>query len=253
MIHDPSLAHFVHAIFEAAGMAVGARYYGRLRKRAGGGNLLFGSNYAVLVGCLLGAAIGNKLAFWMEMPHLWPDHGGISAFFLGGQSMVGGLVGGLVGIEIAKRLAGVSTSTGDAFVFPILLGLAIGRIGCFLAGLNDGTFGVETVLPWGIDFGDGIRRHPTQLYEIVFVAILWTTLSNFKNSLEETPGLLFKVMLSAYLIWRLVIDLIKPHEFVYSLGLSGIQWLCAVSLMFYLPVTVRACLGKHSISEGGGV
>jgi prolipoprotein diacylglyceryltransferase len=241
MILDPSTAHFVHSAFEAAGMAAGARYYNRIRKQSKGVDLLSGSNYTVLVGCLLGAAIGNKLAFWIEMPHLWPAYGGVVAFFLGGQSMVGGLLGGLAGVEIAKRLAGVQSSTGDAFVFPILLGLAIGRVGCFLAGLNDGTFGIGTSLPWGIDFGDGVPRHPTQLYEIIFVAILWSGLSFFRASLLATSGLSFKLMLSAYLFWRLLIDFIKPHEFIYPLGLSGIQWLCAACLTFYLPVTVLAC------------
>ena len=54
-------------------------------------------------------------------------------------------------------------------VWPIAVGLAIGRVGCFLAGLHDDTYGLPTALPWGVDFGDGTPRHPTQLYEIAVV------------------------------------------------------------------------------------
>jgi prolipoprotein diacylglyceryltransferase len=48
----------------------------------------------------------------------------------------------------------------------------VGRIGCFLTGLADNTYGTPTGLPWGVDFGDRIHRHPTQLYEIAFLMIL---------------------------------------------------------------------------------
>ena len=41
----------------------------------------------------------------------------------------------------------------------------IGRWGCHFAGLADGTYGVPTTLPWGVDYGDHIARHPVALYE----------------------------------------------------------------------------------------
>jgi len=164
--------------------------------------------------------------------------------------MVGGLLGGLIGVEVAKRLSGMSSSTGDAFVFPILLGLGIGRVGCFLAGLNDGTFGIETSLPWGVDFGDGVHRHPTQLYEIVFVGVMWSVLSRLSERMKCVSGLLFKIMLSSYLVWRLLIDTLKPVEFAYPLGLSGIQWICAIALASYLPWVVRDASAARRILRG---
>lgn len=240
MIRDPALAHAVHAVAEAAGMALGARYYFALRRRLGdNGSPLAGPNYAVLVGCFLGAALGNKAVFWIEVPQLWAEHGGFAGFFRGGQSMVGGLLGGLIGVEIAKKLAGVRYSTGDRFVFPILLGLIIGRIGCFLSGLYDDTYGLPTGLPWGVDFGDGVPRHPTQLYEIGFAALLWLALRRLRAYCAAEPGLLFKLMLSSYLLWRLGVDAIKPVPYAYPLGLSGIQWVCLVALAGYAPQTVK--------------
>jgi len=143
----------------------------------------------------------------------------------------------LIGIEMAKKLTGQTRSTGDAFVLPICVGLAIGRVGCFVAGLHDDTYGLPTTLPWGVDFGDGIPRHPTQLYEIGVVVALGTALHRARFA---TPGLAFKLFLSAYLLWRLVVEFLKPVPVAYPLGLSGIQWTCAVALAAYLPVVARA-------------
>ena len=163
--------------------------------------------------------------------------------------MVGGLLGGLIGTEVAKKALRVPGSTGDHYVLPVLFGLAIGRVGCFLVGLNDGTFGLPTHLPLGIDFGDGIPRHPTQLYEIVFAGLLAWVFHRATPALAPQPGLRFKLMLCAYLLWRLAIDGLKPVPFAWPGGLSGIQWVCLVALAFYLPLTVRQWRRLHVPKE----
>jgi prolipoprotein diacylglyceryltransferase len=231
--------HFIHALLEAVALSGGAFYYRFLQQRAGVtvGDLLDGGRFAVLLGCIFGAALGNKLVFWIEMPHLLPLYWNKPEVWFAGQSMVGGLLGGLLGVELAKKLSDVRHSTGDAFVFPILLGLMIGRMGCFVAGLADGTYGVPTTLPWGVDFGDGIPRHPTQLYEIAFAAVLWITLHRQRAKLADQSGMLFRVMLCSYLLWRLLVDGLKPVPFDYGFGWSGIQLICAVSLLIYAPLS----------------
>lgn len=236
---DPATAHAVHALFEALAIALGVRCY--LGQRATGS---VKAPFAVLAGCLLGAAIGNKAAFWLEMPELFSRSEGWM-LLLTGQSIVGGLLGGLIGVEAAKLLSGQRASTGDRFVFPLLLAIGVGRIGCFLAGLNDATYGLPTTLPWGVDFGDGLPRHPTQLYEIVFCIALAAVLARWRAPLAATPGLRFKLMLSTYLLWRLGIDTIKPVHHPWPLGLSGIQWLCLAALSIYLPLTLRQ-LRRHA-------
>lgn len=233
--NDP---HVLHAAFEAAALSIGAFYYRYLQHRDGVsvGDLLNGGKFAVLLGCIFGAAIGNKLVFWIEMPNLLPLYWNKPEVWFAGQSMVGGLLGALIGVELAKKLSGARNSTGDAFVFPVLLGLMIGRMGCFVAGLADGTYGTPTTLPWGVDFGDGIARHPTQLYEIVFAAGLWLVLHRMRDRWSVQAGLLFKVMLCSYLAWRLLVDGLKPVPFDYGFGSSGIQLVCAIALLFYAPL-----------------
>jgi prolipoprotein diacylglyceryltransferase len=94
-------------------------------------------------------------------------------------------------------------------------------------------------LPWGVDFGDGIPRHPTQLYDIAFALALLALLRYRRAALAAEPGLQFKLMLAAYLSWRLLIDGLKPVPYAYAFGLSGIQWVCALALVCYLPLVIR--------------
>ena len=231
----------IHTLFEAAALLLGTQMYWWQRRHAGLPTAASGAPFAVLMGCLFGAGIGSKAVFWLERPDLLVQYWGLwhVVFLQSGQSIVGGLLGGLLGVELAKKLHGVTASTGDLFVTPILVGLVVGRVGCFLAGLADDTYGIPTRLPWGVDFGDGLARHPTQLYEILFAAVLWLVLKRSAHRLAATPGLKFRLMLSAYLLWRLLIDAIKPVPVAWHGGLSGIQWVCLLALLFYLPGTLR--------------
>lgn len=237
MIQGAQAAAWVHTGLAYAGMALGAALWRATLRRQQRGGALAPGNFGVLVGLLVGAALGNKGVFLIERPDLalalW--HNG--ALTLPGQSIVGGLLGGLIGVEIAKKLSGQTRSTGDAMVWPIALGLAVGRIGCFLAGLHDDTYGLPTSAPWGVDFGDGIARHPTQLYEIAVVLPLGWALHRARFA---TPGLAFKLFLSAYLLWRFGVEFLKPVPVAWPLGLSGIQWTCLVALAVYLPFVARA-------------
>jgi phosphatidylglycerol:prolipoprotein diacylglycerol transferase len=119
-----------------------------------------------------GAALGSKLLFLLEDPQLTWHNLHNPAYLVGGKTIVGALILGLISVELMKRYIGVRQSTGDLYAIPLALGIAIGRIGCFLTGLSDSTYGTPTTLPWAINFGDGIPRHPTQLYEIVFLLAL---------------------------------------------------------------------------------
>jgi phosphatidylglycerol:prolipoprotein diacylglycerol transferase len=235
---DVSSAVLAHTAFEMGGIAVGIRLYASALRRAGGGSMAQGAAFAVVLGCVLGAILGSKAAVWLQQPDAFIAGLRAPLTLWNGQSIVGALIGGWLGVEIAKRIAGVRRSTGDAFVFPLIAGIAIGRVGCFLAGLYDDTYGVPSDLPWAMDFGDGIRRHPTQLYDIAFVLALGALLYRWRHELARMPGLRFKLFLAGYLLWRVAIDMLKPVPVAYPLGLSGLQWLALVFLAGYLPVVI---------------
>jgi prolipoprotein diacylglyceryltransferase len=114
----------------------------------------------------------------------------------------------------------------------VAAGISISRIGCFLTGLSDGTSGIATSLPWGVDFGDGIPRHPTQLYEIAFVALLSLLVALVAPRLRLI-GDAFKIFLLGYLSFRVLVDFLKPATRI--AGISVIQWACLAVIAYYMP------------------
>lgn len=168
-IHVGSLRIHPHVLFEALSYFIGFRIYLWTRRPSGMSKLV---SLQILAGTILGAAIGSKVLFWFEDPAATWAAFSQGHVLWGGKTIVGGLLGGLIGVELAKKWAGWKSSTGDDFAYPLLIGIAIGRIGCFLTGLDDHTYGTATTLFTGVDFGDGIMRHPTQLYEMAFLIVL---------------------------------------------------------------------------------
>lgn len=191
--------------------------------------------WTLAAGCLLGAALGAKLIVFLEEPRPLSALADPS-FWASGKSIVGALLGGLVGVELAKKLGGITRRTGDAFVVPLCVGLAIGRVGCFLSGLEDDAYGVATALPWGVDFGDG-PRHPTQLYEIAFALGFLALVPSLRARLAR-PGDVFRLWLASYFAFRFVEEFIRvaPRPW---LGLTVYQWACALGLA-YLAFEARA-------------
>jgi len=193
-----------------------------------------------IAGAIVGALVGARLLAFAEnwraiaaLPGVGAGGVGLEQW-LGGKTIVGGLIGGWMGVEVAKRLLGIRHRTGDLWVYPLALAMAIGRVGCFLTGLADDTYGNHTGLPWGVDFGDG-TRHPTQLYDIAALAVMTGVLVVYqrRGRLGFETGKLFRVFMAMYGAWRFLVEFIKPTDRQY-LGLSAIQiaslGLCAFSV-----------------------
>jgi len=170
------------------------------------------------LGAFCGAMIGAKLPFVLAD---WEGLLSGRAWLENGKTIVFGLVGGYFGVELAKALLGVRVKTGDSFAVPVAAAVAIGRLGCFVAGCCHGTV---TTLPWGVDFGDGLRRHPTQLYESAFHLAAALVLAWLQRG-GILRGQLIKLYLIAYLTYRWLSEFIRPEP-VLALGLTGYQWAC---------------------------
>ncbi|MEO1593010.1 MAG: prolipoprotein diacylglyceryl transferase family protein [Cyanobacteria bacterium J06632_22] len=234
-----------HFVFESLAYTVALRLTLRSSRRS---SLLASQQTSVIVGGMVGALAGAKLLVMLQHVYLaWESPLQYGLLLLQGKTVVGALLGAIAGVEITKKLIGVRQSTGDMFVWSLLLGMMIGRVGCFLTGLSDRTYGTVTQLPWGVDFGDGLARHPTQLYEVLFLALLGLTLYFWHRSIpiphtddgQPSPqtGEQFRRFMVGYLTFRLFVDAIKP-DFHPLLGLSAIQFACILGLVYYWQ-TVR--------------
>jgi len=95
--------------------------------------------------------------------------------------------------------------------------------------LEDQTHGLATGLPWGVDFGDGVARHPTQLYEAAFVLVLAAGLHRCAHRNGWDHGTQFRHYVAGYLAFRFAVEFIKPRE-IWLPGLSVTQVVCAAAV-----------------------
>jgi phosphatidylglycerol:prolipoprotein diacylglycerol transferase len=221
----------IHLVLEYLAFFLAFRYYVFLRKKRKD-YISSNNRLSIILGAAVGAFIGSRLVGVLENPIVTFSVKNIIQL-LNVKTIMGGLFGGLLGVEIAKKIIGETKSSGDLFVLPIIAGIFIGRIGCFLSGINEFTYGVETKFFLGMDLGDGVLRHPIALYELMFLILLFISLKYLQKEYVLQSGELFKFFMLAYFGFRFFIEFLKPNTF-FMLGLSTIQILCVVCYVYYI-------------------
>lgn len=167
-----------------------------------------------------------------------------SAVMAPSHSIAGAFAGGILAVELWKVANGVRVSTGGALVLPICAGIVVGRLGCLFAGLPDYTYGAPTALPWSVDFGDGIGRHPVQLYECV--SMLGFTAVYLRARLRNAAwarGHAFHAMIIFYACQRFLWEFLKPYPTV--LGPLNVFHLLMLGLLAYGLFWWRGSIGRE--------
>lgn len=221
----------LHLIFEVLAFFIAFRYYLFLRKTKG--DIISAENRSwIVIAATFGALAGSRLIGGLEHPELLKGTAAAIFFhFYQNKTVLGGFLGGLLGVELVKKIMGETKASGDLFVSPMIAGLIIGRLGCFCNGVFEDTYGIPTSLFTGLDLGDGILRHPVTLYENLFLVLLWVLLTRLKKLHLFDNGALFKLFLFSYCLFRFLCDFIKPH-YIVIFGLSTIQ-LTSIGGMFW--------------------
>lgn len=237
MIHVPT-AIWAHTAFDllawGSGLAFSvALYRWRLRGLTGQVAGKVGGGYfaALAAGAVPGAWLAGSLnTLQATQPAL-------------SHSVVGALVGAIVGVEIYKALRGVTGSTGGVFVGPFSLGVAVGRWGCLFAGLPDGTYGAPTAVAWAVDLGDGIGRHPVQVYESLAMAAFLTL---YLEGLARRRPWALRRGFYAMCIWygasRFVWEFLKPYPTL--IGPLNLFHILSAGLVVYGWVYYRGDLAR---------
>ena len=227
----------LHTICETLAFLAGFRYFLYLRKKKG--DVINSSHRTwIIIGAIFGSLVGSRVIGGLEDPLQIPKADSILLYFYQNKTVLGGLLGGLFGVELVKKIIGEKSASGDLFVYPILLALIIGRIGCFTMGIYEETYGLPTHLPWAMDLGDGVPRHPVTLYEIVFLLLLWIICISLQKKFVLDQGALFKIFMITYVTFRFLLDFIKPHYNLF-MGLSTIQLTSLAGLLYYFPFIVK--------------
>jgi len=163
--------------------------------------------FYLIIGVILGSRIFEVL-FW-NPGYYFSNPKEIIAVWDGGMSFHGGLIGVLTGGYIfCKQYKKDFYEMADIVVIPTVIGLGFGRIANFI---NGELYGRPTSLPWAVDFGDGIPRHPSQLYEsaknFIIFAILWVLKDkNLKK------GTLFWTFITLYGAFRFTIEFVRQPD-----------------------------------------
>lgn len=220
----------IHLILEYTAFIVAFRYYVVLRKRSKD-EISSERRLSIILGCVVGALIGSRVVAFLENP-VMPTGAIEWLSLLNNKTIMGGLFGGLLGVELTKKRLGEKRRSGDLFTLPIILGIAIGRAGCFLSGIKESTYGVQTDFFLGMDLGDGLHRHPTAMYEVIFLVILFVLILYYRRRDSLPSGMQFQLFMILYFTFRFFIEFIKPNEFS-VMGLTSIQWLCLLCLVYY--------------------
>ena len=121
---------------------------------------------------VIAGIVGAKLWHVIDTPAEFREMGWRVLWDTAGFAWFGGLVFGIAALLIQGWRARIGPlRTLDLAAPAAAVGYGIGRIGCFLSG--DGCYGIETSVPWGMSFPNGIeptpagvRVHPTPLYEL---------------------------------------------------------------------------------------
>jgi phosphatidylglycerol:prolipoprotein diacylglycerol transferase len=220
-----------HLVFEVLGYVLGFRYYLILREKTDD-HISEYHRMCIMAGGAFGALIFSRLIGALENPHDWMASSYPLLYLYQTKTIMGGLAGGLLGVEIVKKVIGEKRSSGDLFTLPLILAIMIGRIGCFLSGVSEPTFGIETTMPWGMDLGDGLFRHPTSLYEILFLLAFFFIMKAYRPYLVKNEGRMFRLFMLIYFGFRFLIEFIKPVAII-CLGLSTIQLLSLFIFIYY--------------------
>jgi prolipoprotein diacylglyceryltransferase len=198
---------------------------------------------ALALAAFVGGTVGAKLPFAVVADAGWLTS---AAWLTDGKTITTGLAGAYLSVELVKLVLGIRVKTGDTFALPLALALAVGRWGCFFNGC---CYGTPTTLPWGVDFGDGVLRHPTQIYESIFHLSMAGLLLLLIN-LDLLHCQRLKLYLIAYGVYRFATEYIRPEP-AWQLGLTFYQW---VSLALIVSLGVQWIADeRYSPVTGNGV
>lgn len=224
----------IHYFFETLAFFVGIQFYYFTKKKIvdpiSDINRLW-----IMLGAMIGALVGSRLIAVLESPETLHQITFMSLYQ--SKTVAGGFLGGLFGVEIAKKIVKVNVASGDIYVIPIIIAVFVGRIGCFLSGVNEPTFGIETTFCTGMNLGDGLLRHPVALYEMVYMILLFIFFQKIKNKTLQN-GDKFKLFMILYFLYRFSVEFIKPYQPLF-LDLSCIHWSGIFIFVYYYKFIFR--------------
>jgi len=198
----------------------------------------------IVFAAAVGGIVGSRIYFLLENFEQFLNDPIGMIFSGGGLVFLGGLLGGFLAVTYVIRKNNLRWGIFADLVAPLLiLGYAIGRVGCLLVGDD---YGLPTHLAWGIEFPNGIppstyrvfqtqypwvdlsgftpgvlNVHPTQIYETLIGLGIFYYLYQKRTSVKVAGSLFFTYLVMAG-AERFMIEFLRINQ-KYLFGLSGAQ------------------------------
>ena len=260
----------IHPQFDPVALALGPlkiHWYGLMyllafmsflflgRKRAAAHGLTARDVEDILCYGALGVVLGGRLGYvlFYKIDYYWQHPLEVLSVWQGGMSFHGGFLGVVVALLILCKQRGFAPAQIGDFVAPLTpLGLAAGRMGNFI---NGELWGRVTDGPWGMIFpqaGDGLLRHPSQLYQFALEGVLLFMLIWWYSSQPRPRCAVTGAFVAGYGVFRFVAEYARePDNFLgfLALGFSMGQWLSLPMVAVGLGMMIRAYRTTPSISQ----
>jgi hypothetical protein len=206
----------------------------------------------LLAACVAGGVAGSKLL-----------HFDLHVDGPGEKTILGGLAGGMLALLLVQRFLRFEAPSARVLAPAALLGFALGRVGCWLAGC---CFGTPTSLPWGIRYAAGtapfeaqqaaglldaaaavsLPIHPTQLYEAALALVLAAALWRWGGRLRSAGAAALAVA-AGYGAIRFGVEFYRAGGAEsLALGLATVQWTVGAA-----AVAAALALGYRERAAGG--
>jgi phosphatidylglycerol:prolipoprotein diacylglycerol transferase len=210
-------------------------------------DLLFFGALGVVLGGRIGYVLFYKPGYYLQHPLE------ALAVWQGGMSFHGGLIGVMLACGWFAHRRGLAFLQVMDFVAPLVpLGLAAGRMGNFI---NGELWGRPAEVAWAMVFpqaGDGIARHPSQLYQFAGEGVALFVLLWWYSSKPRPRGAVSGMFLLGYAVFRFLAEFARePDAFLgfLAFGLTMGQLLCVPMLLAGAWLLARA--GRQPLPGGG--
>lgn len=227
-----------YSLLMLAGIGVSLAFWARLAQRD---ERLLVIYIAALVSAFLGAKVvylaAERWMFW-EAPDRW-------MIWATGKTILGALLGGYAGVEVAKKLRGYTQATGDWFAVIAPVGIVLGRVGCLLHGCY---LGKECAAAWWtIDDARGVARWPAVPVEIGFNVVAILVFTGLRRR-RVLAGQHFHLYLIGYGAFRFAHEFLRATPRIGG-GISGYQ-IAALSCVALARGVLR-CGGEPLMDTDG--
>ncbi|MCC9604095.1 prolipoprotein diacylglyceryl transferase [Stieleria sp. JC731] len=209
--------------------------------------------WGVAIGGLVGATFAAKVPFIIGAS---PEFGFFGVWMSDGKTVLWGLAGGYVGVEVAKWSLYVKERTGDRFVIPVAVAIGVGRLGCLCNGC---CYGIPTGGAWGITSrmasSPEVLRHPAPLYESVF-HLAFAAIAFYGQGKRWCRQQWMLIYLISYCVFRFVSEYWRMEpDWIWGLTFyqvsAAVFAVCFASILLWRKRTAPVVAGAES--EDGGV